>query len=110
MTPAEALEKMLPAWRAGLPADYAADFIDAVQAELKQGKALGARLLVHGERGAHLLLVESIDLARAERNYVVLHTPLNPADKDAEATSRFGGKTVMKRPAQPMLHRRVQAA
>jgi len=33
------------------------------------------RLLVHGERGAHLLLVESIDLARAERNYVVLHTP-----------------------------------
>jgi len=28
-------------------------------------------------------------------------SPLNPADKDAEATSRFGGKTVMKRPAQP---------
>lgn len=28
-------------------------------------------------------------------------TPLNPADKDAEATSKFGSKTVMKRPAQP---------
>jgi hypothetical protein len=28
VTPAEALEKLLPAWRAGLPADYAADFID----------------------------------------------------------------------------------
>ncbi len=28
-------------------------------------------------------------------------TPLNPADKDAEATSQFGSKTVMKRPAQP---------
>jgi len=28
-------------------------------------------------------------------------TPLNPADKDAEATSEFGSKTVMKRPAQP---------
>lgn len=28
MTPAEALDKLLPAWRAGLPADYAADFID----------------------------------------------------------------------------------
>jgi hypothetical protein len=28
VNPAEALEKMLPAWRAGLPADYAADFID----------------------------------------------------------------------------------
>ncbi len=28
-------------------------------------------------------------------------TPLNPADKDAEATSQFGAKTVMKRPAQP---------
>jgi two-component system LytT family response regulator len=32
------------------------------------------RLLVQGERGAHLLLVQGIDLARAERNYVVLHT------------------------------------
>ncbi|GAA0618043.1 SDR family oxidoreductase [Brevundimonas kwangchunensis] len=28
-------------------------------------------------------------------------TPLNPADKDAEATSKFGSQTVMKRPAQP---------
>jgi NAD(P)-dependent dehydrogenase (short-subunit alcohol dehydrogenase family) len=28
-------------------------------------------------------------------------TPLNPADKDAEATSKFGSETVMKRPAQP---------
>lgn len=28
-------------------------------------------------------------------------TPLNPADKDAEATSQFGSETVMKRPAQP---------
>lgn len=28
-------------------------------------------------------------------------TPLNPADKDAEAVSRFGANTVMKRPAQP---------
>ncbi|WP_439472645.1 SDR family oxidoreductase [Brevundimonas sp.] len=28
-------------------------------------------------------------------------TPLNPADKDAEATSKFGLQTVMKRPAQP---------
>jgi len=28
-------------------------------------------------------------------------TPLNPADKDAEATSQFGSDTVMKRPAQP---------
>ena len=28
-------------------------------------------------------------------------TPLNPADKDAEKTSRFGAETVMKRPAQP---------
>lgn len=28
-------------------------------------------------------------------------TPLNPADKDAEATSKFGSDTVMKRPAQP---------
>ena len=33
------------------------------------------RLLVQGERGAQLLLVDSIDLARAERNYVVLYTP-----------------------------------
>ena len=28
-------------------------------------------------------------------------TPLNPADKDAEAVSKFGSGTVMKRPAQP---------
>ncbi len=28
-------------------------------------------------------------------------TPLNPTDKDADATSQFGAKTVMKRPAQP---------
>lgn len=28
-------------------------------------------------------------------------TPLNPADKDAEAASKFGGQTPMKRPAQP---------
>jgi NAD(P)-dependent dehydrogenase (short-subunit alcohol dehydrogenase family) len=28
-------------------------------------------------------------------------TPLNPADKDEEATSQFGSQTVMKRPAQP---------
>jgi len=28
-------------------------------------------------------------------------TPLNPADKPAEAVSRFGAKTPMKRPAQP---------
>ena len=28
-------------------------------------------------------------------------TPLNPADKDAEATSKFGSQTPMKRPAQP---------
>lgn len=28
-------------------------------------------------------------------------TPLNPADKDEEATSKFGSQTVMKRPAQP---------
>ena len=28
-------------------------------------------------------------------------TPLNPADKDSEATSKFGSQTVMKRPAQP---------
>jgi NAD(P)-dependent dehydrogenase (short-subunit alcohol dehydrogenase family) len=28
-------------------------------------------------------------------------TPLNPADKDAEGTSKFGSQTVMKRPAQP---------
>ncbi|HEY8099537.1 MAG TPA: SDR family oxidoreductase [Burkholderiaceae bacterium] len=28
-------------------------------------------------------------------------TPLNPADRQAEAVSQFGGKTEMKRPAQP---------
>jgi len=28
-------------------------------------------------------------------------TPLNPADKDAEATATFGSQTIMKRPAQP---------
>ena len=28
-------------------------------------------------------------------------TPLNPADKDADKTSKFGSQTVMKRPAQP---------
>lgn len=28
-------------------------------------------------------------------------TPLNPADRDAEGTSKFGSGTVMKRPAQP---------
>jgi len=28
-------------------------------------------------------------------------TPLNPADKDAEGASRFGGETPMRRPAQP---------
>jgi NAD(P)-dependent dehydrogenase (short-subunit alcohol dehydrogenase family) len=28
-------------------------------------------------------------------------TPLNPADKDPEAASKFGGQTPMKRPAQP---------
>ena len=28
-------------------------------------------------------------------------TPLNPADKDAERISKFGGNTPMKRPAQP---------
>ena len=32
------------------------------------------RILVHDERGAHLLPVDAITLARAERNYVVLHT------------------------------------
>jgi two-component system LytT family response regulator len=33
------------------------------------------RLLVHDDRGAYLLPVEQIAVARAERNYVVLHTP-----------------------------------
>ena len=28
-------------------------------------------------------------------------TPLNPADKDAEKTSKFGAQTPMGRPAQP---------
>lgn len=28
-------------------------------------------------------------------------TPLNPADKDGDATAQFGSQTVMKRPAQP---------
>lgn len=28
-------------------------------------------------------------------------TPLNPADKDADKTSKFGGQTPMRRPAQP---------
>ena len=28
-------------------------------------------------------------------------TPLNPADRDAESVSKFGGNTPMKRPAQP---------
>ena len=32
-------------------------------------------LLVHDERGARLLPVDDIELARAERNYVALHTP-----------------------------------
>lgn len=32
------------------------------------------RVLVHDARGAQLLPVEAIELARAERNYVVLHT------------------------------------
>jgi two-component system LytT family response regulator len=32
------------------------------------------RILVHDDRGAHLLPVDAITLARAERNYVVLHT------------------------------------
>src|SRR5207249_3015371 len=32
------------------------------------------RILVHDDRGAHLLPVDTITLARAERNYVVLHT------------------------------------
>ncbi|AHG88762.1 LytTr DNA-binding region [Gemmatirosa kalamazoonensis] len=32
------------------------------------------RILVHDDRGAHLLPVDAIALARAERNYVVLHT------------------------------------
>lgn len=53
-------------------------------ATLQQGEAMASlvklegppltRLLVQGERGAHLLLVDAIDLARAERNYVVLYT------------------------------------
>ena len=30
-----------------------------------------------------------------------LWTPLNPADKSAERVQRFGGDTMMKRPAQP---------
>jgi two-component system LytT family response regulator len=33
------------------------------------------RVLVHDDRGAQLLPVEAITLARAERNYVALHTP-----------------------------------
>src|SRR5207237_6966795 len=32
------------------------------------------RILVQDDRGAHLLPVDAITLARAERNYVVLHT------------------------------------
>jgi two-component system LytT family response regulator len=32
------------------------------------------RILVHDDRGAHLLPVDAVTLARAERNYVVLHT------------------------------------
>ena len=28
-------------------------------------------------------------------------TPLNPADRDAEAVSKFGNQTPMRRPAQP---------
>ena len=32
------------------------------------------RILVHDDRGAHLLPVDDVTLARAERNYVVLHT------------------------------------
>jgi Response regulator of the LytR/AlgR family len=33
------------------------------------------RILVHDDERAHLLPVDAITLARAERNYVVLHTP-----------------------------------
>ena len=33
------------------------------------------RLLVHDDRGARLLAVDDVALARAERNYVALHTP-----------------------------------
>jgi two-component system LytT family response regulator len=33
-----------------------------------------SRLLVHDSRGAQLLPVDAIELARAERNYIVLHT------------------------------------
>jgi two-component system, LytTR family, response regulator len=42
-------------------------------AALVAGRRL-RRILVHDDRGAHLLPVEAIALARAERNYVVLHT------------------------------------
>lgn len=39
----------------------------------ERGRAL-RRVLVHDERGARLLSMDSVELARAERNYVVLHT------------------------------------
>jgi len=42
-------------------------------ASLVAGRRL-RRILVHDACGAHLLPVEAITLARAERNYVVLHT------------------------------------
>ena len=46
-------------------------------AALVAGRPL-RRILVHDDRGAHLLPVDVIELARAERNYVVLHTARGP--------------------------------
>ena len=54
---------------------------DAERAARLQGLGAAAaapplrHLLVHDERGARLLPVDDIELARAERNYVALHTP-----------------------------------
>jgi two-component system LytT family response regulator len=42
-------------------------------ASLVAGRYL-RRILVHDDRGAHLLPVDAVALARAERNYVALHT------------------------------------
>jgi len=61
--------------RAAPPADDAPAQARRLGALLAERGAPLRRLLVHDDRGARLLAVADVALARAERNYVALHTP-----------------------------------
>ena len=87
---------------------------------MREGSAIVNSSSVTGSRGSKELLDYSMTkgginaFTRALSSHLIergirvnavapgpVWTPLNPADRDAEETKSFGGKTAMKRPAQP---------